>query len=145
MPIKEARQHLEFLFEDARERAMVIASYDHLDDVIAFNPNHTAWADMPGFMRGQKDFYATTHPQHIVRHELGHAAHYRLMSLPERGRNWCAESLETDQVLVAKRVSGRATWSPKEFVAEVYAGLWGRVDYDDEVIVLFEHYRGARP
>jgi hypothetical protein len=143
--LREARQHLEFLFEDERERAMVIAAYDHLDDVIAFNPNHPAWADMPEFMLGQKDFFSTTHPQHIIRHELGHVAHFHSMSPSERGRIWYAESLEPDQVLIARRVSGRATWSPQEFVAEVYAALWARVEYDDEVIALFQRYRGARP
>jgi hypothetical protein len=145
VPLREAREHLRAMFEDAQERAMVIATYDHLDDVIAFNPDHPVWRDMPGFMRDQKDFYSTNHHQHIVRHELGHAAHYRSMSVPERRRIWYAESLQPDQVVTARRVSGRATWSPKEFVAEVYAGLWGKVDYDDEVIYLFEHYRGTRP
>jgi hypothetical protein len=145
VPLKEAREHLEAMFEDAREQARVIAAYDHLDDVIVFNSNHAAWGDMPGFMRGQKEFYSTVYPQHIVRHELGHAAHYRSMSPPDRGRIWFAESLEPAQILIAQRVSDRATWSPKEFVAEVYAGPWGKVDYDDEVIALFEHYQGAKP
>ena len=145
MPLKDCLLHLEFLFEDPREQAMVVASYDHLEDVIVFNPNHEAWADMIGFMRSQKDFFSTNFPQHIIRHELGHVAHYRSMSLPERDRIWYAESLEPDQVRIARRVSGRAVWSPKEFVAEVYAALWGKIHYDDEVVALFQHYRGANP
>jgi hypothetical protein len=58
---------------------------------------------------------------------------------------WFAEDLNPEEVLIARRVSGRAAWNPKEFVAEVFAGLWGEVDYDDEVIDLFEHYGGQRP
>ena len=65
------------------ERANVVAAYDHLEDAIVFNADHPAWADMRGFMKSgrTKGFYSTAHPQHIVRHELGHAAHYRALSL----------------------------------------------------------------
>jgi hypothetical protein len=145
LPSKEAREHLQAMFEDDRERARVIATYDHLDDVIVFNANHVAWVDMPGFMQGQKEFYSTIHPQHIVRHELGHAAHYRAMSPPDRGRIWFTEGLGPTQLLIAQRVSGRAMWNPKEFVAEVYAGAWAKLHYDAEVIALFNEFGGVWP
>ncbi len=127
------------MFEDPREWTDVIAAYDHLEDAIVFNADHPAWSDMRSFMkdRKEKDFYSTAHPQHIVRHELGHAAHYRALSPTERDRIWFAENLEPGEVSIARRVSGRAVWNPKEFVAEVFAGLWGGVDYDEEVIGLF--------
>ncbi len=145
VPLREAREHLRVMFNDPYEEARVISIYDHLDDVIAFNPDHPVWADMAGFMQDQKDFYSTNHHHHIVRHELGHAAHYRSMSVPDRGRIWYAESLQPAQVVIARKVSGRAAWNPKEFVAEVYAGLWGKVHYDEEIIALFEGCRGVRP
>jgi hypothetical protein len=66
VPLKEAWEHLQAMFEDERERARVVATYDHLDDVIVFNPNHAAWVDMPGFMQDQKGYYSTIHPQHII-------------------------------------------------------------------------------
>jgi hypothetical protein len=147
VPLKEAREHLAIMFEDHAERADVVAAYDHLEDAIVFNSEHVAWPDMRGFMRRAKErgFYSTTHPQHIVRHELGHAAHYRALSSPVRERIWYAENLAPNEIPVAGRVSAWATWSPKEFVAEVFAGLWAGVDYDDGVLGLFEQYGGQRP
>jgi hypothetical protein len=147
VPLKEAREHLAIMFEDPEERANVVAAYDHVEDAIVFNADYPAWADMRSFMkeRKEKDFYSTEHPQHIVRHELGHAAHYRSLSSKGRDRIWYAEGLEPEELSIARRVSGRATWNPKEFVAEVFAALWAGVDYDDEVIGLFVHYGGQRP
>jgi hypothetical protein len=147
VPSKEAQAHLAILFEDPRERMGVMAAYDHLEDIIVFNADHPAWADMRGWMKEQQGsiLYSTAHPQHIVRHELGHAAHYRGLSRLERERIWFAEGLRPGEESIALRVSIRAAWNPKEFVAEVFAGLWGGVDYDAEVIRLFEYYRGQRP
>jgi hypothetical protein len=145
VPLKEAREHLAIMFEDPAERADVIAAYDHLEDAIVFNADYPAWSDMRGYMKKAASFYSTVHPQHIVRHELGHAAHYHALSSQERHGIWLAESLRPGELSIARRVSDRAAWSPKEFVAEVYAGLWAGVDYDDEVIGLFEYYGGQRP
>jgi hypothetical protein len=129
------------------EGASVVAAYDHLEDAIIFNANNPAWVDMHGWMKVQQRsvFFSTAHPQPIVRHELGHAAHYRALPSQERERTWFTESLRPEEEPIALRVSIRATWSPKEFVAEVFAGLWGGIDYDDDVIGLFEQYRGQRP
>lgn len=133
------------MFEDPGERADVVAAYDHLEDVIVFNPENAAWSDMRRFMKDLKAFFSTGHPQHIVRHEIGHAAHYSALSPQERGRIWFAESLGPEELPIARKVSGRSAWSPKEFVAEVFAGLWGGVVYDEEVHSLFSHYRGPWP
>jgi hypothetical protein len=147
VPLKAARGHLAILFEDPREIPNVIAAYDHLEDAIVFNPDHLAWFDMRGFMkeRREKDFFSTAHPQHIVRHELGHAEHYRVLSTRERQRIWFAADMRPDEVRIARGVSDRAAWNPKEFVAEVFAGLWAGVDYDEQVAGLFEYYGGPKP
>jgi hypothetical protein len=147
VPLKEAREHLQAMFDDPFELAQVIVAYDHLDNVIVFNPDHEAWADMVSYLRAHKGLFSTQHPQHFVRHEVGHAMHYRALSssLKQRDQIWYAESLERDSFRVAQRVGDRATWNPKEFVAEVFAGLWGKVDYDDEVIALFDSLGGVPP
>lgn len=147
VPLRESREHLTVMFEDPRERADAVAAYDHLEDAIVFNVDSPAWSNMRSFMRDGKErgFYSTAHPHHIVRHELGHAIHYRAMTQRERERIWFAEDLRPGEETIARRVGFRATWSPKEFVAEVFAGLWAGVDYDDEVIALFQGYRGQRP
>lgn len=128
VPLKEAREHLAVMFDDPFERSRVIVSYDHLDDLIVFNPDHEAWGDMVSYLRSHEDYFSTHHPQHIVRHEIGHAVHFRSLTASpmERDRIWFAENLESDHLRIAQRVSGRSMWNPKEFVAEVYAGLWAK-------------------
>jgi hypothetical protein len=135
------------MFQDPRERADVMAAYDHLEDAIVFNAEYPAWSDMPAFMKDweERGFYSTAHPHHIVRHELGHAVHYRALTPRERERIWFAENLRPGEEPIARKVSIRARWNPKEFIAEVFAGLWGGVDYDDDVIALFEDCGGQRP
>jgi hypothetical protein len=147
VPLKEAREHLQAMFDNPFELAEVVLAYDHLDDMIVFNPEHAAWQDMVAFLRDRQRFYSTQHPQHLVRHELGHAAHYRAISASpgDRDRIWHAEGLGIEQARIAQKVSGRAMWNPKEFVAEVYAGAWAKVHYDAQVVALFNEFRGVWP
>ena len=142
--LKEAREHLRAMFDDPLELARVIASYDTLGDLIVFNPDHEAWLDMDSYLRGRVRFFSTQSQHHPVRHELGHAAHYRSLTSDERLQIWHAE-LTSAQRLLARTVSGFATWSVKEFVAEVYAGLWEGLSYDSDVMTLFDRFRGPRP
>jgi hypothetical protein len=131
------------MFDDPLELAEVVAAYDHLSDVIVFNPDNLAWADMSKFLRKYPGLYGSDHPHHIVRHELGHAAHYRLLDQEGRGTIWDAD-LSTLERQIARRVSVRATWNAKEFVAEVYAGLWARIAYDEDILLLYDQLRGPR-
>jgi hypothetical protein len=144
VPLREAREHLKAMFDDPWELAEVIAAYDHPDDVIVFNPDHAAWGDMRSYLRARPRLFSTLHPQHIVRHELGHAAHYRLLTPEERTQLWHAD-LNPQEREIARRVSGRATWNVKEFIAEAHAALWAKIEYDREVMSLFDRFRGPRP
>ena len=145
--LRESREHLMAMFDDPLERAGVIVAYDHIEDVIVFNNDHEAWGDMVSYLAKRGQYFSTQHPQHIVRHEIGHALHHRaLAAAPEQHhRIWYAENLERDHFRIARVVSGRAMWNPKEFVAEVYAGLWAKVVYADDVIDLFDHFGGVKP
>jgi hypothetical protein len=147
VPLKETREHLLAVFDDPLERSRVIMVYDHIDDVIVFNPDHEAWDDMASYLQKREQFFSTSHPQHLVRHEIGHAVHYRSLSASpaERDRIWFAENLEPGHLRLGQRVSGRAMWNPKEFVAEVFAGLWATISYDEEVIALFDQFKGVKP
>jgi hypothetical protein len=144
IPIREARGFLEGLFDDPFERLDIIAAYDHLCNLIVFNPDHTAWADMGRFLRRFPGLYGTDDQLHIVRHELGHAAHYRLLDDAGRRTLWDAD-LSPMERTVAKKVSYRAASNVKEFVAEVYAGLWARIEYDEEILHLHDQFRGPYP
>jgi hypothetical protein len=144
IPIRESRKFLNAIFDDPFERAEVIAAYDHLADLIVFNPDHPAWLDMPRFLREYRGFYSTDHLHHIVRHELGHAAHYRSLQEHERRAIWNAD-LSSSEKEIGRMVSYRATWSAKEFVAEVFAGLWARISYGDDILSLHNRFRGPQP
>ncbi len=144
VPIREARRFLEGMLDDPFERLRVIAAYDHLEDLIVFNPDHVAWADMAEFFRRRQGLYGTEHIHHIVRHELGHAAHYRLLDAEGRRTLWNAE-LSRSESEIARKVSIQASVNVKEFVAEVYAGLWARIPYDEDILRLQDKFRGPRP
>jgi hypothetical protein len=124
---REAREHLAAMFDNPLELAWVIAAYDEVEDVIVSNPDHEAWGDMESYLRSRPRHFSTLHTHHIVRHELGHAAHYRLLTADERRRIWHAD-LSPEEREIARRVSGRSTWNVKEFVAETFAGLWSKVE-----------------
>jgi hypothetical protein len=147
VPLREAREHLMVMFDDPLELADVTAAYDHIDDVIVFNSDHDAWIDMAQFLHDRRNYFSTQHPQHLVRHEIGHAMHYRAISSFREVRDplWYSESLGIEEARIAHKVSGRALWNPKEFVAEVYAGLWAKVTYDNDVIALFHQFKGVDP
>jgi hypothetical protein len=144
IPIREAREFLEAMFDDPVERMQIVAAYDHLEDLIVFNPDHSAWADMARFYRDHPGLYGTDHRHHIVRHELGHAAHYRLLDQEGRRTIWNAD-LSRSERRIARKVSIRAAWNVKEFVAEVYAGLWANIPYDEDTLLLYDQFRGPRP
>jgi hypothetical protein len=92
------------MFDDPLEMVRVIAAHDDMDDVIIFNPDHEAWADMRSSLRARPRFFSTLHPYHIVRLELGHAAHYRTLNPEERMRIWHAD-LNPEERESARRVS----------------------------------------
>ncbi len=73
--------------------------------------------------------------------------HYRAISSSPRtrARIWNAENLSSEEAEIVQKVSGRAIWNPKEFVAEVYAGLWAKIRYDDDVLDPFNQFGGVRP
>jgi hypothetical protein len=144
IPIAEAGPYLDGMFDDPFERVNVIAAYDHLADLIVFNPDHSAWADMQLLFHEHPGLYATAHPHHIIRRELGHAAHYRFLGAEGRLALWDAD-LSAAQRAIARKISIRATWNAKEFVAEVYAGLWGRMKYDGAILALYDLLGGPRP
>jgi hypothetical protein len=144
IPIREARRFLDAAFDDPFERIQIVAAYDHLDDLIVFNPDHPAWADIVRFHREHPGLYGTDHRHHIVRHELGHAAHYRLLDQEGRRTIWNAD-LSMSEREIAGKVSIRAAWNVKEFVAEVYAGLWASIPYDEDTLLLYNQFRGPRP
>ncbi len=119
-----------------------IAYYDEHDDEIVFNHGHRAWKDMRAFVqsRDRRGVFSTTSADHFIRHEIGHALHYRCMTNAERVEIWYKE-LTAEEEAVAVKVSEYAIAGRAEFVAEVYAGLWARRRFAPQVLSSYEKLR----
>jgi hypothetical protein len=75
---------------DILEISRTIAYYDEDDDELVINPTHLAWTDMRAYVRDprRRNFFSTRSPDHIIRHEIGHARHYRRLTSAERADIW---------------------------------------------------------
>ncbi len=118
-----------------------IAYYDEDDDELVINSSHPAGEDMKRFINDHKGFFSTSSPDHIVRHDIGHALHYRGLTDAERSDIWYKE-LNDEERRIASQVSQYSRAGKIEFVAEVFAGLWGRRKFAPEVIDLYKKLKG---
>ncbi len=120
-----------------------IAYYDEDDDELVINASHFAWTDMLNYISSpeRRGHFSTRSVDHIVRHEIGHALHYRGMTEVNHAEIWYKD-LTSDEEVIAKEVSRYATTGRIEFVAEVYAGLWGRRRFRSEIRDLYRDLKG---
>jgi hypothetical protein len=67
-----------------------IAYYDEDDDQIVINHAHEAWANMRRYVQDprRKGWYSSRSPHHIIRHQIGHALHFRSLSHARRSEFW---------------------------------------------------------
>ncbi|MGP0068809.1 MAG: hypothetical protein ACLQGP_35070 [Isosphaeraceae bacterium] len=89
----------------------------------------------------RKNVFATRSPDHIIRHEIGHALHYRGLTTAERADIWYKD-LSPEERAIASQVSDYSTVGRIEFVAEVFAGYWGGRRFHPEVLALYEKLKG---
>jgi hypothetical protein len=120
-----------------------IAYYDEDDDELVINRTHLAWTDMRAYIQDprRKDHFSTRSPDHIIRHEIGHALHYRSLSAAERADIWYKDLLPEEKVFAA-HVSDYSTEGRIEFVAETFAGHWAGRRFRPEVLALYEKLKG---
>jgi hypothetical protein len=120
-----------------------IAYYDEDDDELVINDSHPAWADVTAYMQDPRrtDHFSTRSPDHIIRHEIGHALHYRSLTNAERADIWYKDLLPEERA-VARQVGRYSTEGRIEFVAEVFAGHWGGRRFRPEVLLLYEKLKG---
>ena len=121
----------------------IIAYYDEDDDELVINRAHAAWGDMRAYVQTEerRGHFSTRSADHIVRHEIGHALHYRGMTDAERAEIWY-KSLTPVEEAIAEKVGRYALSGRIEFVAEVYAGLWSRRRYRFDVLILYDTLKG---
>ncbi len=120
-----------------------IAYHEELDDELVINESHPAWMDMRGYVMDdrRRGHFSTKSVDHIIRHEIGHALHYRRLTTVERADIWYKD-LSPREKVVASRVSDYSTDGRIEFVAEVFAGQWGGRRFRPEVLALYEKLKG---
>jgi len=88
--------------------------------------------DTPLFFTGR--FISANDPEHMMNHEVAHAM-YRA---PEKFAD------PSHRAVAREEVSGRASHSPDEFVAEVHAGMKAGRTYSDNVMQMFKQYAVPR-
>jgi hypothetical protein len=121
----------------------VIAHYDEHRDEILINQNHEAWSDARAYIQdnARTGRFSSRHADHVIRHEIGHAQHYRRLSESDRADIWYKE-LSAEQATIASQVSKYATEGKIEFVAEVYAGKWAGRRFSPAVMKLYRELKG---
>lgn len=91
-----------------------------------------------------KGYISTGDPAHVLRHELAHLLHADEAGIEflEAHVDWPARDEGARHA--AATVSLRAAEGPGEFVAEVFAGIWGLREFtrDAEVMRWYRRYRG---
>jgi hypothetical protein len=139
-----------------RPRSARVASYaspvnrGQADELIV-NRGNDFWKDPVASARAEGDggFWTSGEPSHVVRHELGHKAHYDTDPVQYQGRlrrGWGAVTSDVRdlQERLTREVSRYAARNPHEFVAEVFAGAFGGKTYPDEIVRLYESVGGPR-
>jgi len=91
--------------------------------------------------KDKRGVFSTTSSDHFIRHEIGHALHYRRMTNAERAEIWYKE-LTAEEEAAAAEVSEYAIAGRAEFVAEVYAALWARRKLFANVMFRYHQLKG---
>lgn len=124
------------------------ASYNYAIDALRLNGEYdfSKLAERAEANRA-RNWWSTGSPQHVFRHELGHAATYgnnprKYAIFSNALRDGELPVPKTIQAKVIEDVSKYAAISPREFTAEVYAGLMDGKTYDDKIMRLYRAYGG---
>lgn len=131
-----------------REAADCPALFSRQHNSVFINDRCSYWQDPAGWMARnntkQPPWFATSDPDHIIVHEVGHAKHFaanadRYAELKTR------KFTAAEKALVAGQVSRYGATEPLEFVAEMYAGLAAKKEYNLQVSLLYLSFGGPLP
>jgi len=91
----------------------------------------------------QSGYWSTSQPFHAIYHEIGHLAHFKKANALYTSMG--GHMFDSQERLVAAKISGYAIESPREFVAEVFARLATGGTVDSDVMMLYASLGGAKP
>lgn len=109
------------------------------------NPLYQHWGQLSAdaaqqYQRGQ---WSTSHPYHVIRHEMGHFVYYR--ANPARYLAMRTQRLTAAEQQIASGVSAYAATSVMEFIAETFAVLVDGKALPATVLALYARLGGVHP
>lgn len=124
------------------------AAYEAKTDTIHINQNSPYWTESRLMIRewSAVKWFSSTDPDHIIRHEIGHALHFKNIGMDpyKKLRTGKFNKEQTDKI--SKDVSRYAAKNPLELVAEMYAGMLSGKTYDESLMRFYtEKLKGPLP
>ena len=121
----------------------VRAAFNSTNNTLAIDLRSTAWDSLAGDLGS---WTSTSSPFHTVRHELGHWLNVKKIGL-ERAHEYQKWAPGQKKDLYGFFPSEYASYSPEEFMAEVFAALCesGEQGLDEVVMGFYRHLGGVVP
>jgi hypothetical protein len=117
------------------------AAYQGSTRTLYINPDSFADTPSDGELNPGGIGLGPTDRERLIQHELSHTQHF--MKSAEEYGNLRERGLTADERdLAAEEVSSYAAQNPHEFVAEVATGLKNDLDFDDDVLDLYDELNG---
>lgn len=122
----------------SRMPGSLMAVYDPAYGTVFVNDSPAAWAaDLAALADPARPVpFSSRHPDHVIRHEIGHARLHRLLGHAGWVRVY-SSPLPLPASRIRERVGRYAASGPLEFTAEVYAGVWSGVRYPADVMLAY--------
>jgi len=124
----------------------VIAMFGPETGRIYINGEHEHWSDPAAYVRKRYHlrprWFSTRSIDHVIRHEIGHALHWRRFDPVEVDVYWEGRFNEKEQAMIRATVSWFASTSTQDFIGEVYAGLLAGRSYPVAVMEIYWRLKG---
>jgi len=129
-----------------KKNSRVIAYFRRADNKITLNKDAPfKWwnaTEKRSYGKALKGFLASDSPKAVIFHELAHKNHFDKIggSLYETAKH--IKFLPDQVAIIKKHVSAYATTNAEEFVAETFSGIMSGIKYDEQILALYDRYRG---
>ena len=133
-------------YEQRPDDPGLAAQYDRFKDTLTVNTAGSRWQGTEEEIAknaardGRVGRLSTGLPEHPILHELAHREHFESAPTSAGGSPYFARLDEADPGV--DHVSAYAGDTPQEFVAETHAGMVSGKSYPDDVMRVYDKYRG---